>query len=150
MQFDIQQTHMRTVFDENGDTWVRSNPDDKTRWEWRNTRTNEEEHWADLVWNHEIDSTNPKTIEELENTPDGCIALYAIKLAVREDECFSRGYEGYGFVKNGIIDLDGKTFLTKDPNIHIDYANKLAVFPRYPEEGMEVTVSVPEQTDTED
>ena len=52
--------------------------------------------------------------------------------------------------KNGIIDLDGKTFLTKDPNIHIDYANKLAVFPRYPEEGMEVTVNVPEQVDSED
>lgn len=150
MQFDIQQTHMRTVFDENGDTWVRVDPDDKTSWVWRNTKTGEEMHWADLVWDHEIDSTDPKIIKDLENTPEDCIVLYSIYLAEREDECWSNGYMGYAFVRSGSIDIDGKTFHVKDMNVHIQYADKLAVFPLYPEEGMEVTVSVPEQVDSED
>lgn len=150
MRFEIQQIYLRTVFDENGDKWVRSNPDDKYDWGWRNTRTNEEKHWADLIWDYCINSTDPKIIEELENTPKDCRTLYAMEITEREEEGLYHGYEGYAFIWSGRIYMDGKLFYARDPNIHIDYANKLAVFPSYPEEGMEVTVSVPEQVDSED
>ena len=93
------------------------------------------------MWDHEINSTDPKIIEELENTPGDRVVLYSVYLTVREDECCFQGYEGYAIVSRGFIDLDGKTFWAKDMNVHIQYANKFAVLPKYPEEGLKVSVS---------